>query len=62
MFLVLYVDDVVFIAIDVSVLKCVKILLSKNFPMKDLGEVTYILGITIYRNRCKRLLGFSHST
>ena len=30
--------------------------------MKDLGEVTYILGIKIYRDRSKRLLGLSQST
>ena len=30
--------------------------------MKDLGEATYILGIKIYRDRSKRLLGLSHST
>jgi hypothetical protein len=27
--------------------------------MKDLGEVTYILGIKIYRDRLKRLIGLS---
>ena len=30
--------------------------------MKDLGEATYILGIKIYRDRYKRLLGLSQST
>ena len=30
--------------------------------MKDLGETTYILGIKIYRDRSKRLLGLSQST
>ena len=29
--------------------------------MKDLGEVAYILGIKIYRDRSKRLLGLSQS-
>jgi len=29
--------------------------------MKDLGETTYILGIKIYRDRSKRLLGLSQS-
>ena len=29
--------------------------------MKDLGEVSYILGIRIYRDRSKRILGLSQS-
>ena len=47
---------------DVSVLQSIKIWLFKNFSMKDLGEATYILGINIYRDRPKRLLGLSQST
>nr|KYP69579.1 Retrovirus-related Pol polyprotein from transposon TNT 1-94 [Cajanus cajan] len=38
-----------------------KIRLSEQFSMKDLGEATYILGIKIYRDRSKRLLGLSQS-
>ncbi|PKI39955.1 hypothetical protein CRG98_039618 [Punica granatum] len=33
--------------------------LSKTFSMKDLGEATYILGIQIYKDRSKRLIGLS---
>ena len=29
--------------------------------MKDLGEATYILGIKIYRDRSKRMIGLSQS-
>ena len=61
-FLVLYVDDILLIGNDVSVLQYVKIWLSNNFSMKDLGEATYILGIYIYRDRSERLLGLSQST
>ena len=62
MFLELYVDDILLIRNDVSVLHSVKFWLSKNISMKDLGEATYILGIRIYRDRSKRLLGLSQST
>jgi hypothetical protein len=30
--------------------------------MKDLGEATYILGIKIYRDRSKRIIGLSQDT
>ena len=43
--LVLYVDEILLIGSDISVLQSIKIWLSKNFSMKDLGETTYILGI-----------------
>ena len=39
-----------------------KFWLSKNFSIKDLREATYILGIKIYRDITKRLLGLSQST
>ena len=61
-FLVLYVDDILLIGIDVSVLQSIKIWLSNNFSMKDLVEATYILRIKIYGDRSKRLLGLSQST
>ncbi|KAJ9541430.1 hypothetical protein OSB04_027936 [Centaurea solstitialis] len=61
-FLVLYVDDILPIGNDVPTLQSVKGWLSKCFQMKDLGEAAYILGIKIYRNRSKRLIGLSQST
>ena len=36
--------------------------MNKNFSVKDLGEATYILGIKIYRDRSRRLIGLSQST
>ena len=62
MFLVLYVDDILLIGNDVSILQSIKIWLSKNFFIKDLGKATYILGIKIYRDRSTRLLALSQST
>ncbi|KAJ9556327.1 LOW QUALITY PROTEIN: hypothetical protein OSB04_010941 [Centaurea solstitialis] len=61
-FLVLYVDDILLIGNDVPTLQSVKSWLSKCFQIKDLGEAAYILGIKIYRNRSKRLIGLSQST
>ena len=61
-FLVLYVDDILIIGNDVSVLQSVKIWLSKQFSIKNLGKASYILGIRICRDRSNRLLGLSQST
>ena len=61
-FLVLYVDDILLIGNDVGMLSSVKTWLSKNFSMKDLGEASYILGIQIYRDWSKRIIGLSQST
>ena len=61
-FLVLYVDDILLIGNNISLLESVKSSLSQVFSMKDLGEATYILGIRIYRDRSKRLIGLSQST
>ncbi|KAJ9560759.1 hypothetical protein OSB04_005919 [Centaurea solstitialis] len=58
-FLVLYVDDILLIGNDVPTLQSVKSWLSRCFQMKDLGEAAYLLGIKIYRNRSKRLIGLS---
>jgi hypothetical protein len=61
-FLVLYVDDILLIGNDIPLLEAVKDSLRKSFSMKDLGEAAYILGIKIYRDRSRRLIGLSQST
>ena len=61
-FLILYVDDILLIGNDIPLLESVKTSLKKSFSMKDLGEAAYILGIKIYRDRSKRLIGLSQST
>jgi hypothetical protein len=58
-FLVLYVDDILLIGNDIPMMEVIKSSLRKIFSMKDLGEATYILGIKIYRDRSKRLIGLS---
>ncbi|KAK9003803.1 hypothetical protein V6N11_018699 [Hibiscus sabdariffa] len=61
-FLILYVDDILIIGNDIPTLQSVKAWLSSCFFMKDLGEAAYILGVKIYRDRSRRLLGLSQST
>ena len=58
-FLVLYVDDIHIIGNDIPMLTSVKMWLSKEFSMKDLGEASFILGIKVYRDRPNRMLGLS---
>ena len=50
-FLVLYVDDILLIRNDVGTLSLVKVWLSAQFDMKDLGETSHILGIKLLRDR-----------
>ncbi|KAL0448736.1 UNVERIFIED_CONTAM: hypothetical protein Slati_1430000 [Sesamum latifolium] len=56
-YLVLYVDDILLIRNDVKMLGDIKAWLSTQFSMKDMGEASYILGIKIYRDRSRRMLG-----
>ena len=61
-FLILYVDDILLIGNDIKFLDSIKGYLNKSFSMKDHGEAAYILGIKIYRDRSRRLIGLSQST
>jgi hypothetical protein len=58
-FLVLYVDDILLIGNNIPMMEVVKSSLRKSFSMKDLGEAAYILGIKIFIDRLKRLIGLS---
>ncbi|KAL0287597.1 UNVERIFIED_CONTAM: Retrovirus-related Pol polyprotein from transposon RE1 [Sesamum radiatum] len=58
-YLVLYVDDILLIGNDVKMLGDIKAWLSTQFSMKDMGEASYILGIKIYRDRSRRMLGLT---
>nr|GEY76058.1 hypothetical protein [Tanacetum cinerariifolium] len=60
-FLILYVDDILIMGNSIPMLQSVKTYLGKCFVMKDLGEAAYILGIKIYRDRSKRLIGLCQS-
>ncbi|GKA96270.1 retrotransposon protein, putative, ty1-copia subclass, partial [Tanacetum coccineum] len=60
-FLILYVDDILIMENHIPMLQDVKSYLGRCFAMKDLGEAAYILGIKIYRDRSKRLIGLCQS-
>jgi hypothetical protein len=47
-FLILYVDDILFASSDVSLLLKTKRFLSSNFDMKDLDGASFVLGIEIH--------------
>jgi hypothetical protein len=56
------VDDILLTSSDVSLLLETKRFLSSNFDMKDLGEVSFVLGIEIHRDRIKGVLGLSQKS
>ncbi|GJS37209.1 retrotransposon protein, putative, ty1-copia subclass [Tanacetum coccineum] len=60
-FLILYVDDILIMGNNIPMLQDIKSYLGRYFAMKDLREVAYILGIKIYRDRSKRLIGLCQS-
>ncbi|GJY83065.1 putative RNA-directed DNA polymerase [Tanacetum coccineum] len=60
-FLILYVDDIIIMGNHIPSLQSVKNYLEKCFSVKDLGEAAFILGIKIYRDRSKRLIGLSQN-
>ncbi|GJS33658.1 retrotransposon protein, putative, ty1-copia subclass [Tanacetum coccineum] len=60
-FLILYVDDIIIMGNHIPSLQSVKNYLGKCFSMKDLGEAAFILGIKIYRDRSKRLIGLGQN-
>ncbi|GJT83329.1 retrotransposon protein, putative, ty1-copia subclass [Tanacetum coccineum] len=61
--LILYVDDILLKGKNNNSngYKDVKSYLGRSFAMKDLGDAAYILGIKIYRDRSKRLIGLNQS-
>ncbi|RDX81316.1 hypothetical protein CR513_38037, partial [Mucuna pruriens] len=58
-FLILYVDDILLVSSDTSLLHETKIFLTKNFEMKDLGEASFVLGIQILRDRSQGIIRLS---
>jgi hypothetical protein len=60
--LVLYVDDILLARSDKNLLHETKGLLSSSFAIKDLGDSSYVLGIEIYQDRTRVVLGLSQRT
>ena len=60
-FLVLYVDDILF-RYDVGMLTSVKVWLVKWFDMKDFGEANYVLGIQLFGDWKRKLIALSQSS
>ena len=58
-FLILYIDDILLATNDLGLLHETKKFLSRNFEVKDMGEVSYVIGIEIFHNRSQGLLGLS---
>ena len=61
-YLVLYVDDIMLATNDIGMLHETKRFLSKKFEMKDLGDVSFVLGIQIHRDRSRGILGLSQKS
>lgn len=59
MFLAVYVDDLVLLGNNPKGIRRMKKLLGRRFKIKDLGEVSYLLGVKISRNRSKQTIELS---
>nr|GEX43424.1 hypothetical protein [Tanacetum cinerariifolium] len=60
-FIILYVDDIIMMGNHIPSLQSVKTYLGNCFAMKDLEEVSFILGIRLYRDRLQQLIRLSQS-
>ena len=57
--LAVYVDDIIPVSNDVKMFKAEKEFLCREFEMVDLGEIHFILGMSIKRDRATRTLTIS---
>jgi Reverse transcriptase (RNA-dependent DNA polymerase) len=58
-FVVLYIDDILFASNDKNMMRETKKFIFKNFDMKDLDETSHVLDLKIYKDRNKSILGLS---
>ena len=52
-------DDILLATNDKGLLHEVKLFLSENFDMKDIGDATYVIDIKIHKDRFRGVLGLS---
>ena len=55
-------DDILLASNDMTLLLETKSFLSKNFEMKDLGVISFVIGIQIQRDKTREILGLSQKT
>jgi Reverse transcriptase (RNA-dependent DNA polymerase) len=55
-YIAVYVDDLLITGPDLAEIDSIKLALSKRFSMSDLGPVAFYLGMTITRDRARRIL------
>jgi hypothetical protein len=60
-FLLLYVDDILIVAKSIVEVNKLKVLLSREFDMKDLGATKKILGMEIRRDKDAKRLELSQA-
>ena len=61
-FIGVYVDDTIFMSNDKSVLEAEKAKISSQFAMDDRGEIHFILGMEVRRDRAKKVLTISQKS
>ena len=54
-------DHILLIGNDVGAMSSVKVWLSSQFDMKDLGEANFILGIKLWQDCKNKMLGLSQA-
>ena len=57
----LYVDDIILCSNNMNMLKKEKLALAKRFKVEDLGELHYVLGMSVKRNHRSRTLSISQT-
>ena len=60
--LLLYLDDILLAGNDLEMIVATKGWFSSTFEMKDMGEANFVLGVKIFRDRSRKLLGLSKET